>query len=100
MKPRSDPSQYPITLGAQFRRNLPLYLCGTLLLAAQQFLMAMRDLYVKGAVDTLMVSKFREATYAALLMLSVSVGAAVVRVLSRVTVFTGGRNVEYELRAV
>ena len=33
-------------------------------------------------------------------MLAVSMGAAVIRVLSRVTIFTGGRNVEYELRAV
>src|SRR4029077_10248486 len=39
-------------------------------------------------------------TRAAVLMLLVSVGAAIMRVLSRITVFTGGRNVEYELRAV
>src|SRR6185503_7677992 len=37
---------------------------------------------------------------AALLMLGISVAAAVMRVLSRVTIFTGGRNVEYEIRAI
>src|SRR5690606_33962274 len=37
---------------------------------------------------------------AALWIVAVSIAAAVVRVLSRIAVFTAGRNVEYELRAL
>ena len=100
MNPSSDPTRYPAGLGAQFRRNLHLYLSGAGLLAAQQLLMAKRDFLVKDAVDAATQLSADAAKHAALLMLGVSIGAAVMRVLSRVTVFTGGRNVEYELRAV
>jgi ATP-binding cassette, subfamily B, multidrug efflux pump len=95
-----DPSTYPVDLGAQFRRNLPLYVPGAALLAAQQLFMAKRDFLVKDAVDAAVGLSPEAASHAALLMLGVSVGAAVMRVLSRVTIFTGGRNVEYELRAI
>jgi len=100
MKPDLDPTRFPIGLGAQFRRNLHLYASGAVLLAAQQFLMAQRDFQVKHAVDAAERSLPADAAHAALLMLAVSIGAALARVLSRVTMFTGGRNVEYELRAV
>src|SRR5262249_35815296 len=73
---------------------------GAALLAGQQALMFARDLYVKDAVDAALDRGARHGASAALLMLGVSVGAAVMRVLSRITVFTAGRNVEYELRAV
>ncbi|NUP97348.1 MAG: ATP-binding cassette domain-containing protein [Planctomycetaceae bacterium] len=95
-----DPSRYPVGLGAQFRRNLPLYLSGAALLAAQQLLMAKRDFLVKEAVDAAVLGTAGAAQRAAVLMLAVSIGAALMRVLSRVTIFTGGRNVEYELRAI
>ena len=99
MSDKSDPARYPVGLGAQFRRNLHLYLSGAGLLAVQQILMARRDFLVKDAVDAAARKLPEIAAEAALLMLAVSVGAAVARVLSRVTMFTGGRNVEYELRA-
>jgi ATP-binding cassette subfamily B protein len=88
----------PVSLGAQFRRNLGLYASGGLLLAAQQFLMAQRDLMAAPAVDAAFAQDTSTSARAAVLMLVISVGAAVMRVLSRVTMFTGGRNVEYELR--
>lgn len=90
----------PIGLAAQFRRNIGLYASGGLLLVAQQVLMAQRDLKVKAAVDALTAQQASESARAAVLMLLISVGAAIVRVLSRITIFTGGRNVEYELRAL
>jgi ATP-binding cassette, subfamily B, multidrug efflux pump len=96
----SDPSKFPVGLGAQFWRNARLYLAGGLLLATQQTLMAKRDLLVRTAVDAVDGGDSAAAKSAALLMLGVAVSAATVRVLSRITVFTGGRNVEYELRAV
>ncbi|WP_437897207.1 ABC transporter ATP-binding protein [Sorangium sp. So ce124] len=97
---KRDPSTYPVGLGAQFRSKLPLYLTGAALLAAQQFLMARRDFLVKDAVDAAVKAQSSEAAQAALVMLAVSVGAAIMRVFSRVTIFTAGRNVEYELRAI
>lgn len=94
-----EPEPYAISLGGQFRKNLHLYAGGALLLLAQQALMAKRDLLVKAAVDAIDTAASSQATRAALLLLGVSVAAAVARVLSRITMFTGGRNVEYELRA-
>jgi ATP-binding cassette subfamily B protein len=96
----AGPDSYPASLGGQFRKNLGLYAAGTALLGAQQLLMAKRDFLVRGAVDAAFALSPNEAAAAALLMLLVSVSAAVVRVLSRITVFTAGRNVEYELRAI
>src|SRR5688572_13539561 len=94
---RSRPLEsMPVGLGAQFRRNLVLYAIGAVLLAAQQVLMAKRDFLVKAAVDATDARQSGAAVEAAVLMLAVSVGAAVARVFSRVTIFTGGRNVEYE----
>jgi ATP-binding cassette subfamily B protein len=98
--PKNDPENFPVGLGAQFRRNLWLYAAGAGLLAGQQLLMAKRDFLVKAAVDAADAKQGSAGKTAAILMLVVSVSAAVMRVLSRITVFTGGRNVEYELRAV
>lgn len=95
-----DPASFPVGLGAQFKRNLGLFAGGALLLALQQLLMAKRDFLVKSAIDALSEGRSEAAELAALLMLGTAVGAALMRVLSRVTIFTGGRNVEYELRAV
>jgi ATP-binding cassette, subfamily B, multidrug efflux pump len=98
--PKHDPESFPVGLAAQFRRNLALYAAGAALLAGQQLLMAKRDFLVKAAVDAADARQGSIGTTAAIMMLVVSVAAAVMRVLSRITVFTGGRNVEYELRAV
>jgi ATP-binding cassette, subfamily B, multidrug efflux pump len=95
-----DPAAFPSSLSAQFRRNVALYATGAGLLAGQQILMATRDVYVSHAVTAVLSGEASTGTRAALILLAVSVGAAVMRVLSRVTIFTGGRNVEYELRAV
>jgi ATP-binding cassette subfamily B multidrug efflux pump len=97
----SDPRPHDpaLSLGGQFRKQLTLYLAGAGLLALQQLAMAQRDLFVRTAVDRALEGAGAVAARAALLMLVLSVGAAVFRVLSRVTVFTAGRNVEYELRA-
>jgi ATP-binding cassette subfamily B protein len=95
-----DPSTYPAGLGAQFRRNLSLYALGSVLLAVQQALMAKRDFLVRDAVDAATAARSGAAVTAAALILAVSVAAALARVSSRVSIFTAGRNVEYELRAV
>lgn len=89
----------PIGLLAQFRRNMPLYVAGTIFLLVQQVLMAKRDFLVKGSVDAIAVQSWDAAAFSAALILAVSMSAAVVRLLSRITMFTAGRNVEYELRS-
>jgi len=95
-----DPSTYPVGLAAQFRKNRALYALGAALLIGQQGLMRERDVFVRNAVNAVLSRQMSASTQAALILLAVSVGAAIMRVLSRVTIFTGGRNVEYELRAV
>ncbi len=98
---RAEPANtFPTGLGAQFRRNSGLYAVGACLLVGQQALMAWRDILVDKAVNAVLSASAAGAAHAALVLLGVIVAAAVMRVLSRVTVFTGGRNVEYELRAV
>ncbi|MBW2527560.1 MAG: ABC transporter ATP-binding protein [Deltaproteobacteria bacterium] len=91
--------QLPVGLYDQFRRNALLYVIGGVMLAVQQALMAERDFLVKAAVDGIGSSQTERAAWLAGLILLVSVCAAVARLASRATVFTGGRNVEYELRA-
>jgi ATP-binding cassette subfamily B protein len=96
---KHDPESFPVGLGAQFKKNLGLYVAGAALLGAQQYLMARRDLLVRDAVNAVVAESAEAAARAATFILLVSVGSAIARVLSRITVFTGGRNVEYELRA-
>lgn len=91
---------YPVGLWGQFLDKAWLYGLGSVLLFAQQAALAKRDFLVKDAIDAIEQQASSSATHAAILMLAVSVGAAAVRVLSRVTIFSAGRNVEYELRAV
>jgi ATP-binding cassette subfamily B protein len=89
-----------VTLRGQLVDKLPLYLLGAALLFAQQFFMARRDFLVRDAVDAANQLRSGDARVAAIWILLVSIGSAGVRVASRITVFTAGRNVEYELRAV
>lgn len=95
----SRPPSYPVGLGDQFRRNLGLYVAGAVFLAAQQILMARRDFLVRDAVNAAESSLADAAVQDAIYILVVSIAAFIVRVASRYTMFTGGRNVEYELRA-
>jgi ATP-binding cassette subfamily B multidrug efflux pump len=88
----------PAGLMAQFRRHSKLFAIGAVMLAVQQLLMAKRDYLVKAAVDAISVQQSEVAARGALLILVVSVVAMVARLASRITIFTGGRNVEYELR--
>src|SRR5262245_39963793 len=98
MKPQGAPTNTPVGLRAQFRKNLWLYVVGTVMLAAQQWLMAERDFYVRDAVDAITQAK-GSAARIALFILLVSVAAMITRLVSRITVFAAGRNVEYEVRA-
>jgi ATP-binding cassette, subfamily B, multidrug efflux pump len=96
----SRAASYPVTLKGQLLSKLHLYIGGAALLFVQQFLMARRDFLVRDAVDAANQLRSGDARWAALWILVVSIVAAGARVASRITVFTAGRNVEYELRAV
>ncbi len=91
---------YPITLKAQLVAKIPYYAAGAALLFVQQFCMARRDFLVRDAVDAANQLRTGDARRAAFYILLVSIASATVRVASRITVFTAGRNVEYELRAM
>ncbi len=99
MKPK-DPASYATSLGAQLKDKLAWYAAGGVLICAQQVLMAKRDFLVRDAVDAADQLRAGDARAAAIAIIVVSIVAAVARVLSRVSVFSAGRNVEYELRAV
>lgn len=90
----------PTGLWAQLWRHGGLYAAGALLLIGQQALMAKRDLLVQAGVDAADQGIGADARTAAITLLGVSLVAAVVRIFSRVTLFSAGRNVEYELRRV
>jgi ATP-binding cassette, subfamily B, multidrug efflux pump len=94
-----SPPPYPTTLGGQFRRHIWAYALGAVLLGAQQSLMYMRDRLFKAGVDAAVAGDRDKAWSTAAITMAVIAGAGVVRVLSRVVVFNGGRRAEYELRA-
>lgn len=90
---------YPTTLGGQFRRHAGAYAFGALLLGTQQGLMYARDRLFKTGVDAATSGDRGSAWETAAITMAVIAGAGVVRVISRVVMFNGGRRAEYELRA-
>ena len=89
---------YPSTLGGQFRRHMPQYLLGTLLLGAFQLAMNRIDWQSKGAIDMFLGSDPGHAWRPAAFMLALAAVAFVARVGSRWFLFNAGRDAEYELR--
>jgi ATP-binding cassette subfamily B protein len=92
--------RFAVGLGGQLASKRLYYLAGSVLLVVQQSLMASRDFLVGRAVDAATQLDGAAVRSLALVIFVVSIGSAIARVASRVTVFTAGRNVEYELRAV
>jgi ATP-binding cassette subfamily B protein len=95
-----DPSTLPTTLGAQFKRHLPAYALGCVVLAAFQLSMNRIDWLSKRAVDDIFGPNPRSAVAPAGFILGLALVAFVTRVASRWFIFNAGRDVEYELRAV
>lgn len=89
----------PVTLGGQFRRHLGTFLHGAGYLLAFNVIRAAIDLILKRGVDDLHDSRFHDAARVGLFLVGMTVVAVIVRVASRVVLFNGGRNVEYELRS-
>src|SRR5438067_2387042 len=95
---RTETEPVPVTLGGQLRRHLGTFIHGAAYLLAFNVLRAAIDLVLKRGVDDLQQNRFDDASKVGLVLASMTVVAVVVRVLSRVILFNGGRNVEYEVR--
>lgn len=89
---------YPTTLRGQFRRHVPRYILGTVMLAGFQLAMNRIDWLSKTVIDEILGSRSAEVWKSVVLMLVLACVAFVVRVASRWYVFNAGRDAEYELR--
>jgi ATP-binding cassette subfamily B multidrug efflux pump len=96
----NDAIPIPTSLGAQFRRHARPYLLGTLLLAIYQTLAYAFDQGLKFAVGAVRKGQPTVALWVGICLAVIPLVAMGVRVVSRVLIFNGGRDVEYELRRV
>jgi ATP-binding cassette subfamily B multidrug efflux pump len=90
----------PTGLGAQFRRHARPYLLGTLLLAVYQALTYAFDRGLWYGIDAAFAGEQRRAIFVGAMLAVTPMVAMGVRILSRILIFNGGRDVEYELRRV
>jgi ATP-binding cassette subfamily B protein len=93
-----DPEALPTTLGGHFKRHVPAYVAGTLLLALFQFALNRVDWLSKAAIDDVFNGMPEKVTGPALFMLGAALIAFVCRIGSRWYIFNAGRDAEYELR--
>jgi ATP-binding cassette subfamily B protein len=91
--------RFPTGLVAQFLRHGPRYALGVLLLGAYQISQYWFDTRLRYAINDALGPDHSRAVSLGLTLIAVMLGAAVVRVLSRVVVFNAGRDAEYELRS-
>jgi ATP-binding cassette subfamily B protein len=99
MRPNEQPtSAIPVGLGSQFKRQLPRYAAGVVLLGAYQYSQYWFDTRLMTAIDFAMGGNRAGAVRVGQLLVIVALGALVIRVMSRVAVFNAGRIAEYELR--
>jgi len=88
----------PTTLAGQFRRQARRYGVGLVLLAAYQYSQYWFDTRLARAIDSAVHGDAGVATELGALLVLVAFVALIIRVLSRMAVFNGGRIAEYELR--
>jgi ATP-binding cassette subfamily B protein len=93
-------SDTPTTLWGTFRRHLPAFLAGSLMLLLFQIAMNRIDRCSIWAIDAIFQGRAIEAWKPGLAMLLLALFAFGVRVTSRWFMFNAGRDVEYELRGV
>jgi ATP-binding cassette subfamily B protein len=98
VSPAPEPTSYPTTLRGQFRRHMPQYVVGSVMLAGFQTAMYRIDITQKSAIDALFGPAPAAAWKPAAQILGLAVVAFLARVASRWFVFNAGRDAEYELR--
>lgn len=97
--PKKIPAELiPTGLWAQCLRQSPGYLVGLVLLAAYNYLQYLFDVELDDAVKVAVGHLPGDVTKLGLILVGIAVVSLVVRVLSRIAIFNGGRNAEYELR--
>jgi ATP-binding cassette subfamily B protein len=107
---KTPPEQIPVGLWAQFRRQSPGYAAGLLVLALYQYLQYLFDNLLDEAVDKAVAGNGEaaanggfagmglDATQLGVVLVLIALVSFGARVVSRVAIFNGGRNAEYELR--
>ncbi|HEV8248290.1 MAG TPA: ABC transporter transmembrane domain-containing protein, partial [Polyangiaceae bacterium] len=90
--------EIPFGLWAQFLHHLPRYGLGLVLLATYQLANWWFDSHVKVAIDHAVSGQHAQAIAIGKWLVVVAITAGSVRVLSRMSIFNGGRIAEYELR--
>jgi ATP-binding cassette subfamily B protein len=95
-----DPAALPTTLGGQFKRHLPAYLGGGVLLGIFQLSLNRIDWLSKAAIDDVFGGTPDRVIGPAMFILGLALVAFVTRVGSRWFIFNAGRDAEYELRAL
>ena len=99
LNPKKTPAaDIPIGLWAHFRRQLPGYLVGFTFLAGYQYLQYSFDNQLDHAVDAAVGGRSHEALGIGGVLIAIAVVSFGARVLSRMLIFNGGRNAEYDLR--
>jgi len=96
----SNVDSLPVTLGGQFRRHLPRYVAGTVMLLVFQLALNRIDWLSKTAIDEVFSGAPERVTGPATFILALAVLAFFTRVASRWFVFNAGRDAEYELRTL
>jgi ATP-binding cassette, subfamily B, multidrug efflux pump len=97
-RPETPASEIPVGLWAQARRHAPRYGVGLVLLAAYQYSQYWFDTRLMRAINAATGGQAKLATHIGALLVMVALSAFVIRVLSRVSIFNGGRIAEYEIR--
>jgi len=90
----------PVTLTGQFRRHLPRYAVGLVLLASYQAAQYWFDTRLMQAINAATAGHREQALRLGALLGVVALLSLLVRVASRLVLFNAGRIGEYELRAV
>ncbi len=98
--PSVKSSPIPSTQGGLFRRHLPAYIAGALVLGVFQLSMNRIDWLSRSAINRIFGADPESAWQPALMMLGLAIVALFTRVASRWFIFNAGRDVEYEVRAL
>ncbi|HVH46771.1 MAG TPA: ABC transporter ATP-binding protein [Labilithrix sp.] len=95
-----EPATLPTSLRGQFKRHLPAYVAGGVLLGVFQLSLNRIDWLAKAAIDDVFGGAPDKVTGPALFMFGLAVLAFVARIGSRWFIFNAGRDAEYELRGL
>ncbi|MBS2020510.1 MAG: ABC transporter ATP-binding protein [Deltaproteobacteria bacterium] len=96
----ADPATFPITLGGQFKRHLPRYVAGLVVLGIFQLSLNRIDWLSKAAIDDVFGGAPESVTGPAMMIFALALVAFFARVASRWLIFNAGRDAEFEMRAI